>query len=366
MKAFIIGRPYHLFNAINFVIANGIEGDAYILNEYSNAKKDYMAVKEAGIFSNVFFVEESSLRPKNRFFEILYAVERGVQPMKIIQRSVQEPMITAERINNYSEVYSATPGSFVLSLLKVSNAKYYVIEDGAGTYAGKHFLGNQSFKHRLYCAVFKSGALNLKVEGVYVYRPEICQTELSENILRLPLISSDRGDLMQAYQKVFSMQNDNYKSKFIFLSQRLLGLNLSMNLAEFVETVFKEVEIDDYCYRLHPAEVDDSLVSRDGYSLPNEMWELLCLYYVNNNKVLITINSSSAFSPFKLYNIEPHVVFLYKVVGIKGEGLKVSEDIVASLKTAYSDQSKIHVPSNREELISILTTLKKDLSDDML
>ncbi len=364
MKAFVIGRPYHLFNAINFVITNGNKGDAFILNEYSNARKDYIAVKEAGIFQTVYFVEESSLRPRNRFFEIIYAFERGIQPTKIIKKSVQEPKITIDAIKKYSEVYSATPGSFVLSLLKVSKAKYYVIEDGAGTYAGKHFLANQSIKHRLYCAVFKSGALNLRVEGVYVYRPEICRTEISDNILKLPTISPDRSDLMQAYQQVFNLQNDNYKANFIFLSQRLLGLNIKMDLAGFVETIFEESGIDDYCYRLHPAEVDSSLECRDRYSLPSEMWELLCLNYINDNKVLLTINSSAAFSPFKLYNIEPHVVFLYKVVGLQGEGLAVSEDIVASLKRAYSDQTKVHVPNNKKELISILIDLRKKLSDD--
>ena len=245
-------------------------------------------------------------------------------------------------------------------MLKISNAKYYVIEDGAGTYSGKNFLANQSFKHRLYCAVFKSGALNLNVEGVYVYSPEMCRTKLSDNILKLPTISNDRADLMRAYQQVFAMENDSYKARFIFLSQRLLGLNITMDLYKFIESVFEDAGIENYCYRLHPAEVKDSLKYSDRFSFPNEMWELLCFNYVNNNKVLITINSSAAFSPFKLYNMEPYIVFIYRIVGIQGEELRITEDIVDSLKKCYSNPSKIFVPNNREELISILSTLSKE------
>ncbi len=360
MKAFIIGRPYHLFNSINFVISKEVDGDAFILNEYTNAKKDYLAVKEAGIFRAVYFVEESSIRPKSLLKEILFVLERGLWPMRILQRSIHEPMISASKLCQYSEIYSATPGSFVLSLLKVTNAKFYVIEDGTGTYSGRNFLGEQSLKHKLYCTIFKSGALNLRVEGVYVYRPDMCRTKISNNILKLPTISTERKDLMTAYNHVFTMENEVYNARFIFLSQRLIGLNLSMNLYELIDKLMKEAGIDDYCYRLHPAEVTDSLKNKESFTMPYEMWELLCFNYVNNEKVLITINSSAVFSPFKLYNVEPDIVFLFKVVGLQGEELRISEEIVDSIKNGYSNPAKIHVPCNEKEFVSVLTGLDKE------
>ena len=356
MKAFVIGRPFHLFNAINFAISNNTEGDAFILNEYANARRDFERVRNAKVFRNVYFVEDSALRPQNKLLEAHFIFERGLFPMRILMRGVQEPDISKEQLCAYSEVYSASPGTFVLSLIAVSNAKYYVLEDGAGTYSGKDFLENQSLKHRLYCKIFRNGALNLKIEGVYVYRPEMCNTELSKRILKLPAVDTRRKDLMDVYQTTFDMVNDRYREKYIFLSQRLLGLNIEMNLPEFVYRVFHDAGIEKYCYRLHPAEADFSLTKNEAYSLPDEMWELLCSNYVDNKKVLITINSSAAFSPFKLYDKEPYVVFIYRVVGLKGDDLDVSEDLVKTLKTFYSDPSKIIVPNNRCELVE---TLKK-------
>ena len=155
------------------------------------------------------------------------------------------------------------------------------------------------------------------------------------------------------------MENDCYQARFIFLSQRLIGLNISMDLAKYIEYAFNKAGIEKFCYRLHPAEVDNSQEYNEMFSLPNEMWELVCYRYINDCKVLITINSSAAFSPFKLYNIEPYVIFIYKVVGLRSEELRVSESIVESLKSAYSDQSKIFVPNTEEELIEILSKIRE-------
>lgn len=357
MKAFIIGRPFHLFNSINFVLANHVEADAFIMNEYKDARSHFDRVKEANVFRNVYFVEDSSLRPHNRLMEVLFAIERGLFPMRILLKAVQEPKITKDQLSSYTEIFSASPGTFMLSLSVVSNAKYYVLEDGAGTYSGKDFMANQSLKHRIYCKVFRSGALNLKVEGVYVYRPEMCNTELSDNILQLPTIDSSNSKLMEAYQKTFDKCNDAYRAKFILLSQRLLGLNLNMNLPKFIHSVFRDADVQDYCYRLHPAEAGGVLTQNEKFCLPSEMWELLCADYVDDDKVLITINSTAAFSPFKLYNKEPYVIFIYRVVGLEGVSFTISEDLVNSLKKQYSDPSKIFVANNRNELIDIIKKL---------
>ena len=72
MKAFVIGRPFHLFNAINFAISNNTEGDAFILNEYANARRDFERVRNAKVFRNVYFVEDSALRPQNKLLEALF------------------------------------------------------------------------------------------------------------------------------------------------------------------------------------------------------------------------------------------------------------------------------------------------------
>lgn len=359
MKAFFAGRPYHLFNAINYIVTNNCYADLYIANEYPQARNDYERVKRAGIFSNVFFVEESSLRPSNRIKELAFICKRALFPQKIIDSSIVEGK-NSVNILSYTEIYTATPGTFVLSLLSVcKDAKYIVIEDGAGTYSGRDFLENQSSKHKLYCWVFKNGAMNLKVDSVLVYRPEMCHTGISNNIKQLPLINVNNRKLMQAYNGVFDYVNDKYYKRYIVLSQRLLGFDCGpFDLYNYCVDALTEAGLSgDYCYRLHPSEKEEDYNSKQC-SFPHEMWELICMKYINNNNVLITINSTAAFSPYKIYGKEPFVIFLYKIVGLKNYDYNVSEDLVLSLKEQYSDPSKIIVPNNKEELCCALAQTK--------
>jgi len=351
MKAFIIGRPYHLFNTINYVVSTGSYGDAFIVNEYPQARHDFERVREAGIFERVYFVEESSLRPSGKIKELIYVCKRALFPWRIIKRAVVEPQLSAKSEVEYSEIYSATPGTFVLTLLSVSNAKYIVIEDGAATYSGKDFLEHQSFRHRLYCLIFRNGAMNVNVDRVLVYRPEMCKTLLSPNIEALPAISTNNERLMSAYGKVFNYDNDNYKKKYIFLSQRLLGLNCpDIDLLELISEVFSYAGIEeDYCFRLHPAEQVNSL-REETRCFPHEMWELICMKYIYDDNVLVTINSTAAFSPYKIYNREPFVIFIYRVVGLHDYDYEISEVLARNLKEQYSDPSKIYIPGNMEEL----------------
>ena len=360
MRAFIIGRPYHLFNAINFVNTFHVEGDAFILNDYKNALRDYEKLKIANIFRKVFFVEDESIRNKSFINNIFYIIKRAIFPMRFVIDNIPHSKISIKDVLEYDIIYSATPNSFVLALLDVTKSDYYVIEDGASTYTGKDFLQNHSFKHKIYCKIFKKGMENIKVKGVYVYSPKICKSLISNNILQLPTINANDKILLDDYNKVFLTKNEKYRRNFIFLSQRLLGFkNLNFSLIDFVSEIFKDAKIKNYCYRLHPSEVVENLPINDTNMLPNDMWELLCYEYVQSETVLMTINSTAAFSPYKLYKKEPYLIFIYKVVGLSGTDLEISESLVKTLVENYKEPSKIFVPKDKEEVVNIL----KEIND---
>lgn len=363
MKVFYAGRPYQLFNNINYAITNSITADIIISNEYQQAKNDFVRVQAAGIFHKVYFVDESTYRNKSKLSEIIYIFKRGLFPSALLRQIIVEPEFYAKE-HNYDEIFSSAPSGVVQMLQSVyKSAKYTIIEDGTGTYAGKDFLENQSLKHRLYCAVFRNGAMNVKIDRVLVYKPEMCRTSISKNIEALPRIDESNKHLVSVLNHVFSYQNIAYRKKIIVLSQRLLGLNCrETDLYTYIMNAFRSAGImeQDICYRLHPAEKEEDYVGR-VHCDASDMWELICMRYVKNDSILITINSTAVFSPYKLYNKEPYIVFLYKLIGLHEHGLLISDNLVLELKKQYVDPNRILVPDSDSELIAILRKLQTEV-----
>lgn len=111
---------------------------------------------------------------------------------------------------------------------------------------------------------------------------------------------------------------------------------------------------------MHPAK-DRSLYNdvEIDVEYPEEMWEILCSEYITDETVLITLVSTAAFSPKKLYDKEPYVIFLYDALGLYGKQKENTDDFVKGLMDTYRNKDKIIIPSNAEEVVRTLTKLKE-------
>ncbi len=75
-------------------------------------------------------------------------------------------------------------------------------------------------------------------------------------------------------------------------------------------------------------------------------------------KILIALNSTAAFSPKMLFGAEPTVILLYRLMKTSEEVRRKRDQQYENLATIYTDRSKVIIPETEEELKTALTALR--------
>ena len=362
MNAFIVGRPYQLFNSINLILSKKIEGDLFLYDEYENAKTDYEAVCQAGVFHNVFYVKKFN-NPNEGFAKKFCGRLRNVlKPVEYLN-DIIIGFYKSEEDFIYEEIYSSGETPVVIALRCINQKiRFNVVEDGLATYDKDGILGGYlSVMNTISRRILSFKWKPVSIHKVYLYRPDM--VEEGYQYLTEKLEFSISPDTVEIYQKVFHYINDKYNRKFIVLSEKTDALD--MKNKDFKSFVIKalhdaNINLDDVCYRLHPAEDRSLYIDVEiNVEYPEEMWEILCGDYIMDETVLITTVSTAAFSPKKLYDKEPYVIFLYDALGLYGKQKENTDDFVKDLMDVYRNKDKIKIPQNAEEVVRVLTKLKE-------
>lgn len=363
MKAFFAGRPYQLFNIINLVYSNKFEADLYIENSYANAQADFENVKKINLFKNVYFVKNVSFRENPHIFkELFLVVRRALFKNNFINSSVQESDFNIKN-KSYDQLFMTSAGSFVLPMINYfDKAEVMLFEDGLGSYAGGDFQHNLSWKHKLYCMIFRAGTLNIKIKSLYVYNKKMCKTMLTNNILSMPKIIVNDKKLFDIYKNVFKYTENSiyYENKVIVLSQRKVGMeNKTFDILNITKNIFEEIGIlDKSCFRIHPAEKEEDYYG-EKYINSKDMWEIICWQQITDNHVLISINSSALCSPFNIFKKQPYVIFLYKIAEMDIFN-NIFNETIDIFRKQYLQPNKVFIPESIEEFKNILYFIEEN------
>ena len=103
--------------------------------------------------------------------------------------------------------------------------------------------------------------------------------------------------------------------------------------------------------------INDKKAVDSFYDNNNFPWELICSKEINDNTVLIGVFSTAQFSPKELYNIEPYIIFLYKIIKPVGIDIKAIDEMTALLKNTYRNKTKIIIPNNIDEFIQNIANI---------
>ncbi len=108
--------------------------------------------------------------------------------------------------------------------------------------------------------------------------------------------------------------------------------------------------------RLHPGRSND-FGDRIEFNVKDSkiLWELMSLKgVINNDSVLIGHCSTAQITPKLIFDLEPTLVFLYKLYSVDNDQLRRANRTVEDIKSRYINKSKIYVPENEAQLIDSL------------
>ena len=275
--------------------------------------------------------------------------------------------------SNYDEIYSQNWLYAAYLALTNPRANIFLIEEGLSSYTSRvHEVEKRSVFYKAFSLIFYKGKLHERIKGIYLHKPEY----LKSNLCAYPIknVGNDYLYYLNIMKKIFLYEeNFQYKNtKYIYLGVPFFGLrdlavvpsearkNVETVSQAIVEKIFYNLSPLSVLYRKHPLEKIDGNAIKKQYGNhvlldeKNKMWEMQCQDHVNDHHVIISFFSTAAFSPKLVFNREPVVVFLHKMIGIK---LLNADAIIDDLRTSYSDPSKVFEPADMNSLMDYLNKL---------
>jgi len=369
-KIFLCSTKYGLMNSIlTFSSISDVNSDSDLI--IFRRTKDFDDIYKKLAFNNLFSSVSlfDSFEGKSRISLIL------IYLFPKLSRNFVKIASSSKSMNysNYDEIYSQNWLYAAYLALTNPRANIFLIEEGLSSYTSRvHEVEKRSVFYKAFSLIFYKGKLHERIKGIYLHKPEY----LKSNLCAYPIknVGNDYLYYLNIMKKIFLYEeNFQYKNtKYIYLGVPFFGLrdlavvpsearkNVETVSQAIVEKIFYNLSPLSVLYRKHPLEKIDGNAIKKQYGNhvlldeKNKMWEMQCQDHVNDHHVIISFFSTAAFSPKLVFNREPVVVFLHKMIGIK---LLNADAIIDDLRTSYSDPSKVFEPADMNSLMDYLNKL---------
>ena len=348
MHAFFTTVPFTILEAVSYVIQNDItDADLYLSCVFKDARETGERIRKSGVFKNVFIVEDVLLT-----YPI--TVEKCVAVVKNCRK-----IISDMSSKHYDFAYYNNSGYLVNSIFYTGvykankDAKHIFLEHAHYSYLNRYSDKPWYLKPLINLCGLKclDGS---KLDKIYLYEPELSTVKQDAPVERLKKIDAENETLREKLNDIFgySPQQDEFKNKKIIIMEQG-KLKVDFDKEAFWNKVFDCINKDISIIKPHPRQKNSSL-GKSGIDVCSNTtlpWEIVCLNNDLSNKVQITIFSQACISPKLIFDQEPTVIFLYKLLPVGydylGQGLLEFAD---SIGNWYRDKNKYFIPETFEEL----------------
>lgn len=349
MHAFIGTVPFTLIEAINYTISYEIkEADLYLVSVFEGADIVGERIRKANIFRNVYMVEDVLLTYPVTIEKCWNVVKNG--------RKFQKQL--AER--KYEYIYYNNSGWLINSIFyngvykgnkKVKNI---FLEHGYSTYIKRYDKKPWYLKPLIHLVGLRcmDGTM---LDEIYMFEPELNCVKQNGTICKMKKINKRNETLKKAMNFIWEY---NLEEKSEFADKKVIIMEQGPQKVEFDKEAFWKsilsiLDLNKVIVKAHPRQKNSTLSGTDvqishNHTMP---WEIEVLNHNMNNKVLITIFSGACLSSKLLFEEEPVIIFLYKLLPVDYSFL--GEEIVNfanKIGDLYQDKSKYFIPETIEEL----------------
>ena len=366
MILFICSTPFQIMNAVNLaitVLKDEIK-DLYILDHSPECHKYYLILKENEFFRQVYFLktrEAYSLLKKNKVINLLSYTKKALNALnyKKLEKNIPNK---ESRYNTVFLAYPDLPTQIIYYYFKKqnSNIKLNLFEDGIYTY---NALNKKDSWLRINFSriVFGSYVLD-DCKKVYTYKPSFINVK-NRNIekLKIPEIKKTGNEGVAILNKLMAYDECYLKylsNKCIYFDQPFGFDAIMKQQLKIIEIISEVIGPEHVGIKMHPrtqGDVYKDICKTINIKIP---FEVLELNFDINNKILISILSTACLNPKIIFNEEPYIILLYKIVDLNATD-DAFLDIVSKVKDSYNNKNKFFIPETIEELKTILVELAK-------
>lgn len=318
----------------------------------------YEKIKDTVFFENVYLIDSNILGKKKEKFKTIISFLRGKYNWKIINENLHDV--------TYDKIISVTYSLYFYLLCayfgEIANVEIYMYDEGFGVYLGYNIYeicNLHTICYKLMDAViaFKKRPRVLdKFKGYYLFYPKLLQFKTRYGSYQIPKI--DRNDI-EYYNFIQTAFGDTTKSdldaKYIFFEENII--NSSIDDFSLIMKIAEKVGKENIVVKLHPRRNIDRF-SDKGIKVSKSTgipWEAFLLTNDFRDKVILTISSSSVFSPRLYFDMNIPTIMLYKIVGPNPGIVNVKKYIkyVEDFKKRFGNNG-FFVPNSMSELMKLL------------
>lgn len=350
----ICDTPFQLFNTLNLVWNNRehySKSVLFIIDQFTGASKLSEKIADQQIFSDVVLCSPLPPVIEGNVFERYYELsKRSVNPVYVIKRQVGERYQC--RKDEFSEIYACYYSSLCSAMIQLNKrCRFFMIEDGTGSYLGDIIRFNRSWRERLFCKIFKVGIEGKKPEKLYLNCPRFSKSTVCKVKGKLPDITED---FMALVNCVFDQIPFNSNKRIIWLSDVIRDIPGIRNAVGTVSEALKKYQ-EYVLLRKHPREYEVGIYG-DFEINQGGIWELMISNLNMDNILLIGICSTAQLTPKMIFNKEPWLVFTYRIgeFSFPKEHFSRISNMIEALRNIYVHKEKIVVPETESELKDVL------------
>lgn len=355
----VCSTPLQMMNMINLATTDLHDRaiDLYILDHAKQNKKYYDALVKTDIFHKVTFLHTKTMtggnssRPLVRY---LKASSYFLQP-GILRKQLPDMPV-------YERFYIPTPdvpSQILYYTCKQMNPAIELFMFEEGTFAYNYFEHEFGFVKKLFLKTLYHTDIMQDYRGAYLYHPQLLNNVKDIPLFRMTPMSKENQILVDFFNKLSGYDPASHLSiekEILFFDQPFIFSTVNEKQYALYDLFAATVDENRLRVKLHPRTTEHPYRNVLPFQVSSEIMEMNESF---NDKVLVSVFSTACLSPKMMFDEEPIVILLYKLVDLHLM-TNINQNTFAiadQVRAAYRQKERFMIPETLEELVLLFAAL---------
>ncbi|MDD4566018.1 MAG: hypothetical protein PHE79_11165 [Eubacteriales bacterium] len=345
---FYCATSYHVMVAVNLMLTkySEMQGTIYILNHFQGVEILKERLESTGLFEEVIIIKlnNKSLSAKIR------RIVGIVFPCKEL-RSIYNHFTFDEFIFFAYDFINATL-IIKKSIQQGCTCNFAFGDDGVGSYFGDIYTPPK--KVDLILKIMNRKIYLSIINTLYVFVPELVFSNLHLKPQPIPHFDYNNARFRTIMRSIWPNTLDKIEEKKIVYFQEKVDDNVKSVIEQSERLIFCKIDelgkLDSTIIKLHPRTDDYDCCPKEYLLKDRTPFEVFLFDHNIEDKILISVFSTTLFTPFLLFGQRPKLILTHKLLGdtITPHVPKL-EHFLTEFITRYGNEKRIFVPENIDE-----------------
>lgn len=360
---------FQLFPIISLVLSRSEKADLYIDPQFKAAHIYAERIRSLGVFESVIVIRHEEIMQRyfshRKGFLNHVQIARSYLHVDKIAKEILGTGILYKKIFVSSKAY--LPRMVILYHLRQSQTctTVYHFDDGVGSYYGDGAYKPQRLDYLLRYLLFGEKGVS-RVTERFLFSPDVYIAINGRDSLDVHALTriweSPYG--ANIVNRIFEgAENEKIKEPIIVLEEPYTDIfsdKAAAKLTALYEDIILSCGVEKSIIKKHPRSIKGDNPKFNYYSNYEIPFEALCMNLSMNDKTLVSYGSTAVATPKLLFDKEPYVIMLYKLLGDNSSVIDTLDAFFSTIKKNYSTD-KFFIPSTEQELYASLKIVKESI-----